>query len=117
MSIKSTKITKVILFVLLSTYAVAMKDATSGEGVITDHIGNTLTIKTADGPVTVVVSNETKVQQYTGWISKKDMPDTSLIPGLKLSFEGVRGKNGQLSATNISFYSDDLALAEVMARQ
>ena len=91
-----------------------MGDRTSGDGVITDHTGNTLTVNTKDGPITVAVSNDTKVQQVMGLIARKDMPDSVLIPGLKLSFEGVRGGDGQVKATSITFYSDDLALAQVM---
>jgi len=120
MSIKSAEVANtiaVLLFALVSTCAVAIGDETSGDGVITDRTSNTLTVKTQNGPVTVVVSNDTKVQQYTGIIAKKDMPDSVLIPGLKLSFGGTRGGDGRVMARNITFYSDDLALAQVMARQ
>jgi len=37
-----------------------------------------------------------------------------LVPGLKLSFEGVRGARSQIEASSLTFDSDDLALAEVI---
>lgn len=87
----------------------------SGEGVITGRDGNTLTIKTPDGLVTVVLSGDTKVQQRVGLgIRKKQTPTDVLIPGLKLSFEGVRGEGSQVEASSLTFDSDDLALAEVI---
>jgi OmpA-OmpF porin, OOP family len=117
MSIKRAEVANtiaVILFALVSTCAVAIGDETSGDGVITDRTGNTLTVKTQNGPVTVVVSNDTKVQQYAGIFAKKDMPDSVLIPGLKLSFGGTRGADGAVTARSITFNSDDLALAQVI---
>ena len=117
MSIKSANVAKaitVILLALVSTCAIALGNDGSGDGVITDRNGNILTVKTQDGPVTVVVSNETKVQQYAGAFSKKAMPDSVLIPGLKLSYGGTRAANGTVTAKDITFYSDDLALAEVI---
>lgn len=117
MSINSAKVTKastVILLALVTTFAVALGNDASGDGVITDRNGNTLTVKTQDGPVTLVVSNETKVQQYAGILAKKDMSESVLIPGLKLSFGGTREGNGTVKARDITFYSDDLALAQVM---
>jgi len=90
-------------------------DKVSGEGVITGRVGNSLTIKTQDGPVTVIVSSDTKVQQHVGLgIRKRQMPADVLVPGLKLSFEGVRGGENQIVASNLTFDSDDLALAEVI---
>jgi len=117
MSIKSAKVAKtitVILLALVSTCAVAIGNDTSGDGVITDRTGNTLTVQTQDGPVKLVVNNETKVQQYVGILSKKAMADSVLLPGLKLSFGGTREGNGTVKARDITFYSDDLALAQVV---
>jgi len=99
----------------VSTCAAGDGDKVSDEGVITARAGNTLTIKTSDGPVTVTVSGDTKVQQHVGLgIRKKQMPADVLVPGLKLSFEGVRGEGNQIEASSLTFDSDDLALAEVI---
>jgi len=98
----------------VSTCSAADRDKVSGEGVITGRVGDTLTIKTSDGPVTVTVSGDTKVQQHVGLgIRKKQMPADVLVPGLKLSFEGVRDE-GKIVASSLTFDSDDLALAEVI---
>ena len=86
-----------------------------GKGVVTFRAGDTLTVKTADGPVTVVVTGDTKVQQPVGLgIRKKEMPQDVLIPGLRLSFEGATDEQNQVIAKTITFESDDLALAEVI---
>jgi len=94
--------------------------ATNGEkikskGVITNRTGDTLIVKTADGPYTVVLGSETKVQQPVGLgVRKKQMSPDVLIPGLRLSFEGVGDDQNRVLAKTIQFDSDDLALAEVI---
>lgn len=90
-------------------------EKTSDEGVITENAGSTLTVKTANGVVTLVLSSDTKVQQNVGLgVRKKEMAANVLVPGLKMSFEGARGSGGQIMATKITFDADDLALAEVI---
>jgi outer membrane protein OmpA-like peptidoglycan-associated protein len=84
------------------------------KGVVTFRSGDTLTVKTADGPVTVIVDSDTKVQQPVGIFRKKDMPHDVLIPGLRLSYEGTRDGEKQVKATIITFHSYDLELAEAI---
>src|SRR5271170_7610210 len=61
------------------------------KGLITTRTGETLVIKTADGGnVTVALTDATKVQQPKGLgLRKKQMSVTVLIPGLKISVNGV----------------------------
>jgi OOP family OmpA-OmpF porin len=94
--------------------------ATNGEkvkvkGLITTRTGETLSIKTADGSVTVVLSDDTKVQQPKGiGVRKQKMSATVLIPGLKISVDGVGDAQSRVTAKTITFDSDDLQLAETI---
>jgi OmpA-OmpF porin, OOP family len=93
---------------------------TSGEkikskGVITNRTGDTLTVKTSDGPYTVVVDSDTKVQHPVGLGARhKQMSTDILIPGLKMKFEGVGDDQNRIVAKTIDYDEDDLSLAEVI---
>ena len=105
---------------VIAVFLLGLGSAFAGEkikakGVITLRDGNNLTVKTAGGPLTVVVTGDTKVQQPLGvGLRKKDVSPDLLIPGLRLSFEGEGGAPNQVIASTITFDSDDLALAEVI---
>ena len=95
--------------------AFAASDKVKDKGVITLRNGDTLTVKTSDGDVTVTINADTKIQHpvgLTGVRKKQDTPDV-LIPGLKLKYEGT-GSDTQVLAKTIDFDSDDLALAQVI---
>ncbi len=82
-------------------------------GLITDRTGDNLIVKTAEREVTVVMTDDTKVQQPKGLgIRKEQMSFAVLIPGLKVSVEGVRDEQGQLVAQKITFSGSDLRTAE-----
>jgi OmpA-OmpF porin, OOP family len=105
----------VAVFALAVTPAFAASDKVKDKGVITLRNGDTLTVKTSDGDVTVTINADTKIQHgvgLTGVRKKQDTPDV-LIPGLKLKFEGT-GSDAQVVAKTIEFDSDDLALAQVI---
>jgi outer membrane protein OmpA-like peptidoglycan-associated protein len=91
-------------------------DKIKSKGVITNRTGDTLTVKTADGPYTVVLNSDTKVQRPAGLIGvrKTEVSPDVLIPGLRMSFEGVIDDLDHVVAKTINFESDDLALAEVI---
>jgi len=86
------------------------------KGVITNRAGDILTVKTADGPYTVVLNSNTKVQRPAGLIGvrKTQVSQDVLIPGLRMSFEGVIDDHHGVVANTINFESDDLAIAEVI---
>ncbi len=95
-------------------FAQSSGEKVKSKGVITARTGDTLTVKTADGPYTVVLTGDTKIQQPVGLGARhKQMSADVLIPGLRLKFEGV-GDQSQVTAKTIEFDSDDLALAEVI---
>jgi OmpA-OmpF porin, OOP family len=108
--------------ILLSCLSVGVAyGASNGEkvkvkGLITTRTGETLTMKTADaGSVTVVLNDNTKVQQPKGLgLRKKQMSATVLIPGLKISVDGVGDAQSRVTAKTITFDPDDLQLAETI---
>jgi outer membrane protein OmpA-like peptidoglycan-associated protein len=86
------------------------------QGMITGRTGESVTIKTADGStVTVVLNDDTKVQQPKGLgLRKKQMSATVLVPGLKISVDGVGDAQSHVVAKTINFSSDDLEMAEMI---
>src|SRR5882762_8224382 len=86
------------------------------KGLITTRTGETLTIKTADGgSVSVVLTDSTKVQQPKGLgLRKKQMSAAVLIPGLKISVDGIGDAQSRVTAKTITFDAGDLQLAETI---
>jgi OOP family OmpA-OmpF porin len=86
------------------------------QGIITGRTGESVTIKTTDGStVAVVLNDDTKVQQPKGLgLRKKQMSATILVPGLKISVDGVGDAQSRVVAKSITFTSDDLETAEAI---
>jgi len=86
------------------------------QGMITGRTGESVTIKTTDGStVTVVLDDDTKVQQPKGLgLRKKQMSATVLVPGLKISVDGTGDAQSRVVAKTINFNSDDLETAEAI---
>jgi OOP family OmpA-OmpF porin len=86
------------------------------QGMITGRTGESVTIKTTDGStVTVVLDDSTKVQQPKGLgLRKKQMSATILVPGLKISVDGVGDAQSRVVAKSITFSSSDLETAEAI---
>jgi OmpA-OmpF porin, OOP family len=76
------------------------------EAVITAVNGNTITGRTVNGPITIVLTPSTKISQTSGLASKEAKPVSSLIPGLILTVKGDR--QGQtLTAADVRFKERD----------
>jgi OmpA-OmpF porin, OOP family len=97
-------------------FAISNGEKAKVQGVITGRTGETLTVKTLDaGNVIVVLDDDTKVQQPKGLgLRKKQMSATVLIPGLKVSVDGVGDAQSRVVAKTINFSSDDLEMAEAI---
>src|SRR3954468_8900069 len=108
--------TLVCLLAVGSAFAITSGEKVKSKGVIINRVGDNITVKTPDGDFTVVLLPDTKIQQPVGLIGtrRKDMPAEVLIPGLKLSFEGVGDDQGKVQAKKVEFDSDALALAQVI---
>jgi OOP family OmpA-OmpF porin len=99
---------------LLSAHA--QGDKTKVKGLITARAGDTIVLKTTDGgSMTVVLDDDTKVQQPKGLgVRKKQMSAAVLIPGLKVSVDGTSQDATHVLAKSITFDKDDLETAEMI---
>ena len=103
------------LLALISAHAQGEK--TKVKGLITERTGETIVLKTTDATtVTVVLDDDTKVQQPKGLIGarKKQMSAAVLVPGLKVSVDGTRQDATHILAKSITFDGDDLQTAEMI---
>ena len=88
---------------------------TKVQGLITGRTGDTLTVKTGTGSVTVVLTDDTKVQKPKGLgLRKTQMSFSALIPGLKVSVDAIPAEEGRVVAKTITFSGDDLKTAEAI---
>ena len=85
------------------------------KGVIATRTGETLVVSTGSGNVTVVLADDTKVQQPKGLgIRKKQMSAIVLVPGLRITAEGVGDAQNRVVAKSITFDANDLETAEAI---
>jgi OmpA-OmpF porin, OOP family len=92
------------------------QDKVKVKGLITTHTGETIVLKTSEGTtVTVVLDEDTKVQQPKGLgIRKERVSAAMLIPGLKVSVDGTRQDSTHVLAKSITFHKVDLQMAEMV---
>ena len=84
----------------------ALAEPTKTEAVITKVEGNTITARTMNGPITVVLTPSTDIAQTSGLASKKAREPKSLIPGLIFTVDGeLQGQT--LTAEHIRFKEKD----------
>lgn len=103
-----------LLFVMSAGSAFA-GDTVKVKGLITTRTGETLTVRTDTGNVTVVLTDGTKVQQPKGLgLRKKQMSVTVLIPGLRISVNGTGDPQSTVTAETITFDANDLETAETI---
>ena len=85
------------------------------KGVIATRTGETLVVSTGSGNVTVVLADDTKVQQPKGLgLRKKQMSAIVLVPGLRITAEGVGDAQNRVVAKSITFDANDLETAEAI---
>jgi outer membrane protein OmpA-like peptidoglycan-associated protein len=93
---------------LLATVAATpvVAEEVKTEAVITSVDGNTINARSTAGPLTVVLTPETKITQTSG-IAKKDARDAkALLPGLIFTVEGDQ-QAGTVTAEEIRFKEKD----------
>ena len=104
-----------VCFVVLAS--AQAQDKVKAKGMITARTGETIVLKTTDGnTTTVLLDDDTKVQRPKGLIGmrKKEMSAAVLIPGLKVSVEGISQDATHILAKSITFDKDDLETAEMI---
>lgn len=94
----------------------ARGDERETKGMIISRTGETLIVRGQNGNVTVVVTGNTRTKDDRGLfgLAKEEMADTVLIPGLKVSVDGVADNEGRVVAKTITVDGDDLETAEMI---
>jgi outer membrane protein OmpA-like peptidoglycan-associated protein len=84
--------------------------------MIISRTGETLIVNGPDGKVTVVLSDDTRTKDNVGLFGwgRKEMSSVVLIPGVKLSVDGVSDEQGRVAAKTITIDGDDLETAEMI---
>jgi OmpA-OmpF porin, OOP family len=87
------------------------------EGFIQARSGETMILRTTNSRKVVVVLNDsTQVGQVQGMLKarRKEMSMAALIPGLKVSVEGVYSSADEMTASSVSFKGNDFERAQSM---
>jgi len=114
---KSRVVCSAVMCCLLAVlgFGVSNGEKAKVKGVIATRTGETLTMNSDGGNVTVVLNDDTKVQQPKGLgLRKKQMSVTVLIPGLRITAEGIGDAQNRVVAKSITFDADDLETAEAI---
>jgi outer membrane protein OmpA-like peptidoglycan-associated protein len=102
---------------MIPAFAAKLDGKIKVKGVITGHTGNALAVQATDNEVFhVLLSNATKVRQLKGFVGaqKKQMSAADLIPGLKVTVEGVSDSEGRVIAKSIIFEGNDFQTANIV---
>ena len=94
----------------------ASGDKAKVKGMIIARAGETAIVKTSEGNVTVVVTDDTRTKDNVGLFGwdRKEMSNVVLIPGVKVSVDGVSDEQGRVVAKTITVDGDDLETAEMI---
>jgi outer membrane protein OmpA-like peptidoglycan-associated protein len=112
---RKTIVSLLALFFLASVSAFG-GDKAEVKGMITARTGETLIVQTADGNVTVVLTDDTTTKDDKGLfgLDKQQMSNAVLIPGLKVDVDGTPAEQGRVVAKTITVDGDDLESAEMI---
>ena len=116
---KKAKITRIALVATLSVTALlllcgAAVAQTQIQGVIDGRSGATMTVKSPDGNVVVLLTDSTQVEEVEGGLHmrKKQMGLTALVPGLPVEVKGSNNAQNQLVADSVKFKASELKNAQ-----
>ena len=108
-----------VLLAIVSSAALLLLCGTSAaqsaqvQGVINGRRGNTMTVQSSSGNVTVVLNSNTQVEDVQGVFhaKKKQMGVTALVPGLSVKVKGSYDAQNQLVADTVEFNGKALQTA------
>jgi OOP family OmpA-OmpF porin len=103
-----------VALVLLVLEGIAVAQSTQVQGVIDGRKGATMTVKSPDGSVVVLLTDSTDVQEVEGGLHmrKKQMGLTALVPGLPVEVKGTYNAQQQLVADSVKFKGSELKNAQ-----
>jgi outer membrane protein OmpA-like peptidoglycan-associated protein len=115
---RKTSVESLMALVFLASLVAfgASGDKAKVKGMIIARAGETLIVKTSDGNVTVVLADDTRTKDNTGLfgLDRKELSNVVLIPGLKVSVDGVSYEQDRVAAKTITVDGDDLETAELI---
>jgi hypothetical protein len=93
-----------VLFVTSVAAFGAAGDKAKVKGMIVSRTGETLIVNGPDGKVTVVLTDGTRTKDNVGLFGwgRKEMSSVVLIPGVKVSVDGVSDDQGRIAANCLS---------------
>jgi len=109
-------VASLIAIVLLATAAAFAGDTSKVKGMITTRNGDTMTVKSAQGTTTVVITDDTNTKDNVDLfgLGRKPVSQAALIPGLKVDVDGTPDDQGRIVAKTITVDGDDLETAEMV---
>jgi OmpA-OmpF porin, OOP family len=105
-----------LLFLVSLTAFGASGDKAKVQGMIISRAGETMVVQNSEGKITVVLDDDTRTKDNTGLfgLDRKELSHVVLIPGLKVSVDGVSDDQGRVAAKTITVDGDDLETAELI---
>ena len=105
-----------LLAVLLLASVSAFGAGTKVKGMISGRTGETLIVSSPEGKATVVLTDSTRIKDDRGLFGlyEEELAATVLIPGLKVSVDGVTDAEGRLVAKTISVDGDDIESSQMI---
>jgi len=112
---RMTVVSLMTLLFLASVFAVG-DDKAKVKGMINTRTGETLIVQSGGQNTTVVLTDDTKTRDRRGLfgLDKQQMSSAVLIPGLKVSVDGVTDDQGRIVAKTITVDGDDLETSEMI---
>jgi len=113
---KTIAVSLIALFLALASAFAASGDKAKVKGMISGRTGETLIVSSADGKVTVVLTDDTTTQDKRGLfgLEKQHMSNVVLIPGLKVEVDGTSDDQGRVVAKTITVDGDDLEASQMI---
>src|SRR5215469_1318658 len=106
----------IVIVLLAAASSFAGDEKAKVKGMITARNGDTMTVKSAEGTTTVVITDDTKTKDNVGLfgLGRKYFSHSVLIPDLKVDVDGTPDDQGRVVAKTITVDGDDLETAEMI---
>ena len=103
-------------FLIASCALAAAGDKAEVKGMIMSRTGETLQVKSGDGTVNVLLTDDTITKDDKGLfgLEKQHMSNVVLIPGLKVDIDGATDDQGRVVAKTITVDGDDLETSQMV---
>jgi OOP family OmpA-OmpF porin len=96
-------------------FGVATGEKIKTEGLIVSRQHDSVTVRTKDtGDFVLILTDYTKVVMPQGWLGKKRMSSSNLVPGLWIKVQGVGNGPSHVLALQVSFSGNDLRTANAI---